>query len=334
MRSYGLFTILLLILVARMISLGGVDKSLLNQSEQEFFTATRTSIQKKVENFLPETQAALLTGILLGIKSNLPQDFKKSLRNTSTIHIVVVSGQNLTMLAGFIMHLAAFFGRKKTVLLTVFICIFYSLITGLQIPIIRAAVMFSVASFGQLINRQNYSSRILMLTALTMLIYEPNWLISVSFQLSFLATVGVLIVTPEIAKFFRGWPGIFKQDFLSSIVVQIITFPIIAANFYQVGWIGIIVNTLILWIIPYIMISGFVALLFLFIWEPLGRLVLFVPSILLTYFIYLVSLFDQRWGVVFIRKTSQILWVGYYILVVDIYWKFKRMVKGDKYKEY
>ena len=334
MRTYGLFFLLFIILAVRIIVIGGVDKTKLDPIEREYFSDIRTNIQTKVEHYLPETQAALLTGILLGIKSNLPSDFKESLRNTSTIHIVVVSGQNLTMLAGFIMYLAAYLGRKKTILFTVGVCIFYSLITGLQIPIIRAAVMFLVASLGQLINRRNYSARVLSLTAVGMLIYEPNWLVSLSFQLSFLATVGVLIVTPEVAKLVPGWPGILKQDFLSSIVVQIITFPIIAANFYQVGWIGILVNTLILWIIPYIMIGGFIALLFLFIWEPIGRLLLFIPNLLLTYFIYLVSLFDQRWGVVFIRKTPQILWIGYYLLVIDFYWRFKKVVKDDKYRQY
>ena len=68
---------------------------------------------------LPEPQSSLLASILIGDKQSLDPDFKKALTNTSTIHMVVVSGQNLSMLAGFLLTLAPWIGRKKTILSTI-----------------------------------------------------------------------------------------------------------------------------------------------------------------------------------------------------------------------
>ena len=77
----------------------------------------RSLISETVSHILPQPQAGLLSGIVFGIKSELPSDFNKALTDTSTVHIVVASGQNLTLLSGFILCLASFFGRKKIIFL-------------------------------------------------------------------------------------------------------------------------------------------------------------------------------------------------------------------------
>lgn len=95
-------------------------------------------------------QSALLSGIVLGNQSALPNSFKKQLQVTSTIHIVVVSGQNLTILAGFMMSLVTIFGRRKTIVMILFVIVLYSLITGFGVPVVRAAIMAGFAYTGKL----------------------------------------------------------------------------------------------------------------------------------------------------------------------------------------
>ena len=75
------------------------------------------------QQVMPEPQSSLLAGILIGEKQSLDPDFKKALINTSTIHMVVVSGQNLSMLAGFLLTLAPWIGRKKTIVGTIAILV-------------------------------------------------------------------------------------------------------------------------------------------------------------------------------------------------------------------
>jgi competence protein ComEC len=137
---------------------------------------------------VPEPQSSLLAGILIGEKQSLDKNFKEALTNTSTIHMVVVSGQNLSMLAGFLLAFSSWFGRKKTILGTIGILIGYSILTGLQVPVIRAAFMSIMSLGGLLLNREVNALKILILSGLLMLVLNPTWLDSISFQLSFMAT--------------------------------------------------------------------------------------------------------------------------------------------------
>src|SRR3990170_3116698 len=113
--------------------------------QTEIFKEQRTFLTQKVKQFLPSPQAELLSGTLLGVKQDLPYDLRLALRDTSTLHIVVASGQNLTILAGLIMHLSGLIKRKSAVILTLLAIIVYTLLTGAQIPILRAALMFGLA---------------------------------------------------------------------------------------------------------------------------------------------------------------------------------------------
>lgn len=289
------------------------------------FIPVREFLAGKIDEILPQPQAALLSGILLGIKSELPEGFNNALRKTSTIHIVVVSGQNLSILMGFLLKLAFIFGRRKTVVLSFAVIILYPLLTGLQVPVLRAALMVSLASVAQLLGREKDSSWILILTALVMLIYNPNWLLSISFQLSFLATVGVLIVAPEIVKKLEFLPVVIRQDLAVSLSAQILTWPIIAANFHQASLIGILVNCLVLWTISFIMIFGIISLFFALINLSLGVVVALVPGILLTYFVYIIEFFSNvPFASVGVGRISWVVWVGYYLLILGLYLYLKK----------
>jgi competence protein ComEC len=179
------------------------------------------------QDLVPEPQSSLLAGILIGEKQSLDPEFKKALVNTSTIHIVVVSGQNLSMLAGFLLAFAPWFGRKKTVMITIGVLVGYSILTGLQLPVIRAAFMSIFALIGLLFNREISSVKILLFTGLLMLILNPTWIDSISFQLSFMATVGVMVMAPELTKADKWLPEFIKQDLWVSLSAQALTLPII-----------------------------------------------------------------------------------------------------------
>ena len=133
--------------------------------QTEILKEQRTYLTEQVKKFLPSPQAELLSGIVLGVKQDLPYNLRFALRDTSTLHIVVASGQNLTILAGFIMHLAGLIRRRNAVILTMLVIVIYTLLTGAQIPILRAAVMFGLASLAQTFGRQNDGLRGLIIVA-------------------------------------------------------------------------------------------------------------------------------------------------------------------------
>ncbi len=332
MNKQLLFLILLLfVLLIRVQSSWPLEKP----TDPEFesitiqFEPLLNLLSGQSQHLLPQPQAALLSGMVLGVKEDMPAEFKSALRRTSTIHMVVVSGQNLTLLSGFILSFVTILGRKKTILVSLGVIFFYAVLTGLQVPVLRAALMVSLASLAQLTNREGQSVRILLITALVMLIYQPNWLFSISFQLSFLATIGVVVVAPEVIRSLNFLPNLIKQDLGISFAAQALTWPVIAANFHQASLVGIFTNALVLWTVPFIMIWGALAILVSLISLPLGWVLALFPGTLLTYFVYIIEGFDRvSLASIYIDKTSPLVWLGYYILLLGIFLKLKSASKS------
>lgn len=299
----------------RVNTIGGIDPVYKEKGNQTF-APLQGDLSQTISNLLPNPQAALLSGILLGDGSKIPFSLKNDLVATSTIHLVVVSGQNLTILAGFVMTLITLLGRRKTILITLLVIGFYSFLTGLQVPVLRAAVMVTLVYLAQLSGREGAGSWVLFLTAAGMLLINPNWLLNISFQLSFLATFGVIVVAPIFLERLKMVPRILREDLAVSLSAQLLTIPVIAYNFGQMSLIGILVNSLILWTMPILMISGFLTLILGLVNPFLGQVVGLVPGVLITYFIDVVKLFaDAPGSGMYVAESSTVLWVGYYLIV-------------------
>lgn len=305
---------------------------IVTQEETAHLQDLKSIIENNFSRILPQPQAGLLSGMVLGSKQVLPEDFRQALINTSTIHIVVASGQNLTILSGFIVSLASVIGRKKAVTTSIGVNLFYAVLTGFQIPIIRAAFMNIFVSLGQLTGREASALFALLASGLVMLIYEPIWIYSVSFQLSFLATFAVMEFAPAIEGKFRWMPDIVRNDLIVSVSAFLLTLPIIYENFGRVSVTGVVVNSLVLWTTPLIMASGgAVAILSLISLEVAAALALF-PSLFLTYLIYVVEFFNDLSPSVEVEKLGSLFWVGYYLVILSIYAYCKKTV-GIKEEE-
>ena len=257
--------------------------------------------------------------MVIGVKDEIPYGYNQSLKNVGIVHVVVVSGQNLTLLAGFILGIAPYLGRRKTIWVSLSTVCFYIFLTGFQIPVIRAAIMFFMASIAKLYGREGDGIQVLVVTALVMLIINPLWLGSISFQLSFLATIGVVIVAPELIKSAQFLPEVLKQDFCVTIAAQMLTAPIIAFYFNQFSVAGLLVNILLLWTIPLIMILGALGLIASLISLKLASIILIVPDILLHYFTTVVAIFNKPWASTYINTFSIFQLVGIYVLLASIY---------------
>lgn len=276
----------------------------------EVFTSQRNFLDQRINQILPSPQAELLSGILLGQNQNLPGQLKLALRDTSTLHIVVASGQNLSMVAGFFLSLSGLIKRRNATFLSLLAVLLYTLLTGLQLPIIRAAIMFSLASLAQLFGRQKSGAWVLTATAGLMLLINPKWITDISFQLSVLATFGVIVVAPIFLKYLNKLP-VIGQDLAVSLAAQLMITPVIAQNFHQLSIVGLITNVLVLWTVSFIMIGGAAMLVLSFI--SIG------VNVLLTYFIYIVQFFASlpfAWE--YVGEKIWVVWVGYYLVVAGI----------------
>lgn len=273
----------------------------------DLLTGIRQGLDQRISQLLPSPQAELLSGILLGQNKNLPGQLKLALRDTSTLHIVVASGQNLSMVAGFFLNLSGLIKRRNAVVLSLLAVIAYTLLTGAQVPVLRAAIMFSLASIATLFGRQKDGFWVLLVTAALMLLVNPKWLLDLSFQLSFLATFGVVVVAPVLLHYLKALP-IIGQDLAVTLAAQLMVMPVIAQNFHQISLVSLVTNVLVLWTVPFIMVGGVLMLV-------LGIVGVGVNA-LLTYFIYIVNFFANlpfAWE--YIGEQVWLVWVGYYLIL-------------------
>lgn len=293
------------------------------------FTPAKDRIEPVITSLFPPAQSALLAGILFGEKAQLPKDLKQALVNTSTIHIAVVSGQNLSLLAGLLTGFVGLLGRKKVLVLNLGLLTFYALFTGFQIPVIRALLMLGIGNIAQLFGREALSWFVLLATGLVMLIYEPIWVFSPSFQLSFIATIAVIFVAPLLDAILLFFPKPLKGDITTSFSAQLLTLPVIAYHFHQISLIGVLSNLLVLWTIAPLMVTGSLAVLAGLFYFPLGQILSIVPLSLLDYFIFIVRfLAELSLAKVTVPSLPLVVWGGYYLVLAGVLLGIKKSQKS------
>jgi len=278
---------------------------------------------------LPEPSSSLLLGIVFGIKESMPKDFENNLRTSGVLHVVAASGMNISMIGAFASSIFAFFFKRQAALVaSILIIIFYAFLAGLEPSILRAAIMGVLAFSGQILGKQNLAFYGLFIAAYSMLFYSPMLLLDVGFQLSFLATLGLLYIKPILNRGQRFGLMLRKlalgDDIVTTFSAQISTLPVLLINFGFYSLWSILVNVLILWTIPFLMVIGGIGAILGFFIEPLGKLILYLALPFLLYFELIVSLF-AGWGAVV--NFEDIPWqmiVAYYCILLSVILFFQK----------
>ena len=187
----------------------------------------RQSIQEGIEATLPSTSSSLMLGILLGVRESLPPAFVEDLRATGTLHVVAASGMNVTMVGGFFLaSLTLFLKRRIALIATVFIIVLYIGIASFEPSIVRAGIMGILAFTAQILGRQALSFFFLFIAFFFMLMVDPLLLYDVGFQLTILATAGLIVGKPLLDRFIQSPLPVFaslKESFTTTLAAQIAT---------------------------------------------------------------------------------------------------------------
>ncbi|MBI4999738.1 ComEC/Rec2 family competence protein [Candidatus Gottesmanbacteria bacterium] len=247
----------------------------------------------QTNKLLPEPQASLLNGILWGEKARMPKDFYEALRRTGTLHVVALSGMNITILVNLLGKITLFLGRKKSILTSLLLIVVFIWFVGAPPSVIRAGIMGTLSLLAVWFGRRDWSLLSLVLAAGTMLMVNFSWLTNIGFQLSFLATLGIILFGGVIPRE-KGAIGEikyqFKTDLRTTLAAQIFTLPVILYNFKQLSLIAPLTNVAVLWIVQPIMVLGFILSLLAIIYTPLAVPVAWIIWVPLTYFIEVVKL--------------------------------------------
>ncbi len=253
--------------------------------------------RKKIIDFylknLPQPHSSLIAGITLGSKESIPFNFWQVLKKSGTLHVVVASGMNVTLITKFLISvLVIWLPRTKAIPLALVGICFYSILAGFEAPILRASLMASLVFVAQMFGRVANTWRVLLITGLLMLFIWPKWVSDIGFWLSFCATASLLAFEPRLRKILKFLPKIALENFSTSLAAQIGVSPLIYFTFGQLNLLSPIFNLAVLWtIVPMTVIGGVSGILGV-ISEPLGRLLLFMAYPLSSFFIKVVSLSD------------------------------------------
>ncbi len=249
---------------------------------------------KNISLYIKEPQASLLGGLTVGAKNSLPADLKEDLVKTGTIHIVALSGFNVSLVADYILIiLGAILGMSASLIISIIAIILFVLMTGAQATAVRAGIMAILVLFSKLRGRQSDITRALVLTAVLMVAVNPKVLVfDVSFQLSFLATIAIIYLAPIVERKFKKLPNFlqFRQILSATLATYIFVLPFLLYKIGTLSLVALPANLLILILIPITTIFGFLTGILGFIWPILSLPFAYVSQLLLSYELKVVQL--------------------------------------------
>ncbi len=298
----------------------------------------RGRLAQTLAEILPEPQAALAQGILLGMRGNIPQTLKDDFSHTGTAHILAISGQNLSIIAGILVSIGIWlFGRRHYIYIWLALGIIwlYTVLTGLSPPVIRASIMASLFLAAELFGRQRSAVPALALAVAVMIGISTSILRDASFQLSFLAMAGLIFIATPLQNLSRRAVGntLGQHGFLpsaanlvlDSLVVTmgalIAVWPVIAYYFNIVSLVAPLTTLLIVPILPGIIIFSVLAAGSGMVFLLLGEIVGWVDWLFLSYFLLVVRVFaGLPISYIYFPYADSTFLIIYYVLLAVTIW--------------
>ncbi len=301
----------------------------------------RIHCQELLLRAMPEPQASVAAGMLLGLKASIPDETYTAFARTNVVHTLVVSGWHLSLVAALFVGIAGQFrlGRGATFWLALAGIWLYALFVGATATVLRAAIMASLIVLASSTERQAEPWTLLLAACLGLSLWNPQILWDLGFQLSVLATASLFAFSQPVKHWLEYLPPLrwrdtrFVTDTLTAtLAVQVLVLPLILYHFGNLSLIAPAANVLIVPVVPLAMILGALALLVNLLAAPLTALApvgWFIQGVWLVAwlpFAYMTEatrlLAALPWAAV--RLPAFPLWVllGYYALVAG-WWVWK-----------
>ncbi len=251
----------------------------------------QNTIIYSIEKQFDFPNSALILGMTFGIERDFGKQIKDQLAKAGVMHIVVASGFNISLIISLFATLTRRFSLKVRIMITLVGMFVYCAIAGFEPPIVRALIMAIGIMIARLLGRQRDSFLWLIYSAIVMIIINPSYIGSVSFQLSFAATFGIIVFSSSLEKRLKMLPDLLRESAASTIPAYICTLPIIILVFgFTAPW-GILVNILVLWCIPYLTYIGFITSAMGIVHPLFSIIFVQIAMVFLKYFWWVINLF-------------------------------------------
>ncbi len=227
---------------------------------------TKTWFLDRLNTFFPEPQASLIAGILVGARRAIPPDLQTTMQRVGLTHIVALSGYNITIIVTmvFVLALHLGMGRRRAFWVIAAVLVSFLVFTGAPSSVVRASVMGVLVLIARRVGRMGRIWYALIFAATVMTLLNPRMLLhDAGFQLSFLATIGLVSVAPLLEPRLRWIPQTLglQETMAATLGATIMTTPLIALQFGRMSLISPLVNAMVLPTLSIITILGFAAVL-------------------------------------------------------------------------
>ena len=275
----------------------------------QWIYSLRERLAASLAGALPEPQGSLARAILLGLRGNIPDSLYQAFSRTGTAHLLAISGLHMSIIIAIFLSLGVtIFGRRRStyVWLTLGLTWLYALLAGMHPPIIRAAIMGSLFIIAVYLGRQGSAVIALAFAAAAMVGIQPGLLWSASFQLSFLAMAGLILLYPYLQTWGRkGISRIFGDRetlaaagnmisdlFAASLAATLAVAPLVAYNFGIVSLVGLPATFLALPTLPFIIVTSALVAFAGLIASLAAQILGWLAWLFLSYLVFLVRGFD------------------------------------------
>ncbi len=216
----------------------------------------------KINSLFSDPHSALLVGLLIGAKQSLGKNLEDEFRRVGLIHVVVLSGSNVTIVANAFASVLGNLPRALAISGSAIGVILFTVMTGGTATVVRATLMALIALLGKFLGRDYDPMRGLLIACFLMLLGNPKLLVfDPSFQLSFLSTLGLMLFAPHFERWLKFLPERFSIREIAVVTcsTQAFVTPFTLYLVGQISVVALVVNFLVIGFVPATMLIGFIA---------------------------------------------------------------------------
>ena len=286
----------------------------------------RTNIYNVLGRLLPKDQFGIILGMLIGDTFYISDEIEESFRISGISHLLAVSGTNVAYIIIFTKFIFdRLFGKSISNYISIIFIIIFVLIAGSSPSVLRAGLMAIIVIFSDILSKNNNIFATISVTALIILIYNPLIICDVGFILSFLGTIGIVLLSSRLSIFMKNIFKFEKLNFLFDIIsvtlsAQIILVPIICYYFNTISFISLLTNVIVAPFVGIVTILGLIAYILGLIYFPLAQIISYPLYILISLVIHIskiLSLFP--FSNILVPTPSITLLMIYYLILGYIF---------------
>ncbi|MEC4891823.1 MAG: ComEC/Rec2 family competence protein [Oscillatoria sp. PMC 1051.18] len=275
--------------------------------------------------WLGSPKGQLVSSMVLGRRAvDLPYDLRDRFVKAGLAHVLAASGFHVSLLLGVVLGLTARFSAKTQFVVGAITLFIYVGLTGLQASVMRAALMGFGALFALVVGKKRKPLGLLLLAAIVLLLFNPFWIRDLGFQLSFLATLGLIVTVPVVTKWLDWLPPAIAALFTVPIAASLWTLPLVIYVFHVVAPYTIPANIAAMPLVAIVSLGGFlsafVAIVFPIAGSTLAELLNYPSEWLISIVEYFTNLPNSSFAV---GKISLFSLIALYGLLALVWWNKK-----------